>query len=69
MYFRLTSYFSRAGAPTSAQAFHPSDDELTRRLSTVELVVDGENLNDLQMSVSESFLDSAKVQARLKQKA
>jgi len=65
MYFRLTSYFST----TSAQAFHPSDDELTRRLSTVELVVDGENLNDLQMSVSESFLDSAKVQARLKQKA
>eukprot|EP00435_Cladocopium_sp_Y103_P065802 s106_g27.t2 len=44
------------------KAFHPSEDELTRRLSTVELVVDGEQLNDLQMTVSESILDAAKVQ-------
>ena len=32
----------------------------------MELVVDGEKLNDLQMYVSESFLDSAKVQALFK---
>ena len=46
------------------QVFHPSDDELNQRLSTVELVVDGEKLHDLKMTVSESILDSAKVQAQ-----
>jgi hypothetical protein len=30
----------------------------------VELVVDGEKLHDLKMTVSESILDSAKVQAQ-----
>ena len=45
----------------SLQAFHPSEDELTRKLSTVEIVLDGEKRNDLQ--TVESILDSAKVQA------
>ena len=42
--------------------FHPSEDEITRILSTVEFVLHGEKLNDLQMSVSESIVDSANLQ-------
>ena len=44
------------------KAFNPSGDEITRILSTVEFVLHGEKLNDLQMTVSDSILDSAKVQ-------
>ena len=42
--------------------FHPSEDEITRILSTVEFVLHGEKLNDLQMTVSDSMLDSANLQ-------
>ena len=44
------------------KAFNPSEDEITRILSTVEFVLHGEKLNDLQMTVSDSILDSANVQ-------
>ena len=44
------------------KAFHPSEDEITRTLSTVEFFLHGEKLNDLQMTVSESSLDSANLQ-------
>ena len=44
------------------KVFHPSEDEITRILSTVEFVLHGEKLNDLQMSVSESIVDSANLQ-------
>ena len=44
------------------KAFHPSEDEITRILSTVEFVLHGEKLNHLQMTVSESILDSANLQ-------
>jgi len=45
------------------QAFHPSSDEIIRRLSSVEIVLDGAKLNDESMSVAESLPDHAKVQA------
>ena len=45
------------------QAFHPSSDEIIRRLSSVEIVLDGAQLNDESMSVAESMPDHAKVQA------
>ena len=67
----LTDHIQGDGSTTNLcgwcrlpQVFHPSDDELTQRLSTVELVVDGEKLHDLKMTVSESILDSAKVHAQ-----
>ena len=44
------------------KAFHPSEDEITRKLSTVEFFLHGEKLNDLQTTVSESILDSANMQ-------
>ena len=44
------------------KAFNPSEDEITRALSTVKFVLHGEKLNDLQMTVSDSILDSANVQ-------
>ena len=44
------------------KVFHPSEDEITRILSTVEFVLHGEKLNDLQMTVSDSMLDSANLQ-------
>ena len=44
------------------KAFNPSEDEITRILSTVEFVLHGEKLNDLQMTVSDSIIDSANVQ-------
>ena len=44
------------------KAFHPSEDEITRILSTVEFFLHGEKLNDLQTTVSESILDSANMQ-------
>ena len=44
------------------KVFHPSEDEITRILSTVELVLDGEKLYDLQMTVSESIPESANLQ-------
>ena len=44
------------------KVFHPSEDEITRILSTVEFVLHGEKLNDLQMTVSDCILDSANVQ-------
>ena len=46
-----------------SQAFHPSSDEIIRRLSSVEIVLDGAQLNDESMSVAESMPDHAKVQA------
>ncbi|CAL1164820.1 unnamed protein product [Cladocopium goreaui] len=45
------------------KAFHPSSDEIIRRLSSVEIVLDGAKLNDESMSVAESLPDHAKVQA------
>ena len=44
------------------QAFHPSSDEIIRRLSSVEIVLDGAKLNE-SMSVAEAMPDHAKVQA------
>ena len=44
------------------KSFNPSEDEITRILSTVEFVLHGEKLNDLQMTVSDSMLDSANLQ-------
>lgn len=47
----------------SKKAFHPSSDEIIRKLSSVEIVLDGQKLNDESMSVAESLPDHAKVQA------
>ena len=44
------------------KAFNPSEDGITRILSTVDLVLHGEKLNDLHLAVSDSMLDSANVQ-------
>eukprot|EP00435_Cladocopium_sp_Y103_P034049 s1660_g8.t1 len=44
------------------KAFHPSEDELTRRLSDAEIVVDGEKLEALHATVEDSIADHAKVQ-------
>ena len=47
------------------QAFHPSKDELTRRLSDPEIVVDGEKLVALEHAmVEDSLSDHAKVQVQ-----
>ena len=44
------------------KAFHPSEDEMTRMLSTVDLLLDGKKLRDPGMMVSECIFESAKVQ-------
>ena len=44
------------------KAFHPSEDEITRMLSAVDLLLDGEKLSDPGMMVSDCICESAKVQ-------
>ena len=46
----------------SVKVFHPSEDEITRILSTVDLLLDGEKLSDPQMMVSKCIFESAQVQ-------
>ena len=47
----------------SLQAFHRWEDEITKILGIVEIIVDGKKLDDLKASASVAIPDGAKVQA------
>ena len=47
----------------SLQAFHRWEDEITKILGIVEIIVDGKKQDDLKASASVAIPDGAKVQA------